>query len=200
MILIVISSVWYYKRTNVTVDVSFPVEMAFTYSNKLSIEKPPIQKEVKHKYSEKYSDYEITPLATFQLQARVLSSKTYRVDRQADLSPVDLALGWGMMSKDNVLGEIDISQSNRFYYWKAQQLPVPKNIIETSSANMHMIPANEVVRDALFDAKTGDEIQFKGFLVSIFADDGWSWDSSMTRDDTGNGACEVILVDDFRIM
>ncbi|HEY5733557.1 MAG TPA: hypothetical protein VIU36_02225, partial [Gammaproteobacteria bacterium] len=59
---------------------------------------------------------------------------------------------------------------------------------------------NEAVRDALFNAKTGDVVKLKGFLVSINSDDGWSWKSSMTRNDTGKGACEVILVDDFRIM
>jgi hypothetical protein len=193
-------AMWYYKKTDVVVEVDAPVTLAFDYSDNVSINRPPIQKPLKHKVPYKYEEYDITPVATFQLEARVLGSKHYRVGREADLSPVDLALGWGMMSKDHVLGEIAITQSNRFYYWRVQQFPVPQKVIETSSANMHMIAANEAVRDALFNAKTGDVVKLKGFLVSINSDDGWSWKSSMTRNDTGKGACEVILVDDFRIM
>ena len=103
------------------------------------------------------------------------------------------------MSKDHVLGKMDITQSNRFYHWRTEQFPVPRKVIETSSANMHMIPGNEAVRDAMFNTKTGDVVMFKGFLVTINSDDGWSWNSSTTRTDTGKGACEIILIDDYRV-
>jgi hypothetical protein len=36
----------------------------------------------------------LTPLAGFSIDARVLSRRDYRSDREAELSPVDLALGW----------------------------------------------------------------------------------------------------------
>jgi hypothetical protein len=34
--------------------------------------------------------------------------------------------------------------------------------------------------------------------VRVEAADGWSWTSSLTRDDTGPGACEVMWVDWLR--
>jgi hypothetical protein len=30
--------------------------------------------------------------------------------------------------------------------------------------------------------------------------DGWRWRSSLTRNDTGAGACEVIFVRDFQVL
>ena len=39
------------------------------------------------------------------------------MDRESDLAPVDLALGWGRMSDEAILKDIQISQSGRFYFW-----------------------------------------------------------------------------------
>lgn len=61
------------------------------------------------------SNYAITQLAQFDLKAKVLSKKNYHFGREADLSPVDLALGWGRMSDEQVLDNIKISQANRFF-------------------------------------------------------------------------------------
>src|SRR5437867_3666143 len=67
-----------------------------------------------------HTGYRLTPLQAFSLEARVLSAERYRFGREADLSPIDLALGWGAMSETAVLADIDISQSGRFYYWHVQ--------------------------------------------------------------------------------
>ena len=53
----------------------------------------------------------IKPLATFSLSARVLGREDYRWDREAELVPTDLALGWGRMSDSAVLDKIAISPS-----------------------------------------------------------------------------------------
>lgn len=66
-----------------------------------------------------HGQYRITPLASFELSAKVLSRENYYLGREADLSPTDLAMGWGRMSDESVIKQIDISQSNRWYYWQA---------------------------------------------------------------------------------
>ncbi|HEY0561861.1 MAG TPA: hypothetical protein VGD04_00920 [Methylophilus sp.] len=138
--------------------------------------------------------YTITPLENFTLAARVLGREYYRLDRGAKLSPVDLALGWGPMSDETVLSNIQISQGNRFYYWRAATLPIPQQQIETHSANMHMIPASDDVEDILHAVKVGQKIQLQGYLVKATSDDGFTWKSSLTREDTGFGACELVYV------
>lgn len=146
-----------------------------------------------------YKDYQITPLATFQLEARVLSAKRYRTGRESELSPVDLALGWGPMSDEAVLKEIKIRQSNRFYYWKIKRFPIPRKEIEQNSANMHLIPSNREIAKVIKNVRTGHVVAIEGYLVKVNAQDGWRWKSSLTRNDTGNGACEVVWVDEIEI-
>ena len=138
--------------------------------------------------------YTITPLESFEIQARVLSTEHYSFGRESDLSPVDLALGWGKMSDEVVLKDIKITQSNRFYYWHVDEFPIPRREIETHSANMHMIPADDAIESTLKSIRAGQVVEISGYLVQINASDGWHWKSSLTREDTGNGACEVVYV------
>ena len=140
-------------------------------------------------------DYNITPVADFDIEARVLGRKNYRVDAGAKLSPVDLALGWGPMSDETVLDQIDISQSGRFYRWRTDVLPIPRQEIEHNSANMHLIPANDAVEDQLKRLRKGQVVRIQGHLVNVDREDGWYWYTSQTRTDTGGGSCELVFVE-----
>ncbi len=140
-------------------------------------------------------DARAKPLAGFSIAARVLSREDYGSGREADFSPVDLALGWGPMRDDAVLSQLDISQSGRFYRYRwSGQPPIPPEDIVRTSANMHLVPANSAVADALDAVDAGDRVRIDGWLVQIEANDGWRWRSSLTRDDSGAGACELIYV------
>lgn len=141
-----------------------------------------------------HKTYTLTPLESFELSARVLARETYTFDRGADLAPVDLALGWGPMSDSQVLSQIKLSQSNRFYFWHVDAFPIPRRDIETNSANMHMIPANDAIEAQLKALRVGQTIQLQGYLVQAVAPDGFHWKSSLTREDTGAGACELVYV------
>jgi hypothetical protein len=147
-----------------------------------------------------FGDYRIIPLADFQIKAKVLSREEYSIGREADLSPVDLALGWGRMSDEAVIQQIEISQSSRWYSWYTDKPPIPLREIETHSANMHLVPADEGVESQINRARTGDIIEMTGKLVEITAADGWRWKSSLTREDTGNHACEVVWVERFSVV
>ena len=154
----------------------------------------PMQKEINRALPIEKNGYQLTPLADFQAETRVLSSESYHLDRESDLASVDLALGWGRMSDEAILKNIQISQSGRFYFWRTDQFPIPREEIETHSANMHMIPANSGVEKALKSLRPGQLVNFSGYLVEARASDGWHWRSSLSRNDTGNGACELVYV------
>ena len=57
-----------------------------------------------------------------------------------------------------------------------------------------MIPADKAVASALHAVEPGQRVRIDGWLVELTASDGWRWRSSLTRDDQGGGACEVIYV------
>lgn len=139
--------------------------------------------------------YRITPLQPFSIEARVLGREDYHFDAGAAVSPTDLALGWGPMADPQVLASISIRQSNRWYHWQVESFPIPRREIETHSANMHMIPANASVAATLADVRKGQRIRLSGQLVRVDGDDGFTWSSSLSREDTGNGACELIWIE-----
>ena len=137
----------------------------------------------------------LTPLAGFSIDARVLSRRDYRSDREAALSPVDLALGWGRMRDAAVLSQLDITQSGRWYRYRyGGTPPIPPSEIDHSAANMHMIPGSGEIAAALDEVEAGERVRIDGWLVEAQAPDGWRWRSSTTREDTGQGACEVVYV------
>lgn len=144
--------------------------------------------------------YRLTPRAHFALSARVLARADYRFDAGANLVPTDLALGWQQMSDSAVLDHIEISQANRFYYWSVRRFPIPRRVIETESANMHLIPADAEVRRELERVRVGDVITLDGYLVDARRADGFVWRTSLTRDDTGAGACELVYVEQLGIV
>ncbi|HEY0368552.1 MAG TPA: hypothetical protein VGC85_03055 [Chthoniobacterales bacterium] len=141
--------------------------------------------------------FHLKPLATFSIDARLLHSKHYGYDRQAALAPVDLAVGWGAMSDSAVLAQLNISQSMRFY-WYEYRLPPPiaPDEIVTHSTNLHIIPADAQIEKACRSFRRGELIHLEGELVEATGPSiNGPWRSSLRRDDTGNGACELFYVE-----
>ncbi|GMQ81008.1 MAG: hypothetical protein BMS9Abin05_0438 [Rhodothermia bacterium] len=159
----------------------------------------PVQVDIKTAASFPFGEYRIIPLADFSLTARILSKKKYGYGRESDLSPIDLALGWGRMSDETIVESFSISQSGRWYNWRARKLPIPSREVSNHSANMHIIPATDELKKRLMRLKKGEIIQMTGKLVNVQADDGWLWKSSLKRTDRGSGACEIFFVESLTV-
>lgn len=142
-----------------------------------------------------HGDFTVSPLAGFSIEARVLSREDYRFDAGAALSPTDLALGWSAMANPDNYRRLDISQSGRWYHyrWGPDGPPLPLDDIVRSSANMHLIPGNEAVAQALSRVRPDQTVRIQGWLVEARRDN-YVWRSSTTRADSGAGACELIYV------
>ena len=148
----------------------------------------------------KRAGFEVTPVARFEIEARVLGREIYRDDTVAQLAPVDLALGWGAMSDSKVLKDIRTSQGNRFFYWSTDRFPVPRQVIETNSTNTHLIPATPDIEARLKSVQVGEVVRFSGMLVNAYRpSDGRAWKTSLSRDDSGDGACEIVYVTELDI-
>lgn len=143
--------------------------------------------------------FTLTPLADYEIKARVLSTEDYSMGTEAELSPTDLALGWGPMSDETVLRKVEISQGNRFFYWHVDEFPIPQREIEIHAANTHIIPANDRVKQMLSKIRPGQIVDIKGQLIEAKRSDGWHWRSSLTREDKGAGACEVLYVTELSV-
>ncbi len=65
---------------------------------------------------------------------------------------------------------------------------------------MHMVPADDFIASKLDDVVAGQVISLEGQLIKAEAADGWRWQSSLSREDTGASACELIYVTDLQII
>jgi hypothetical protein len=145
-----------------------------------------------------HDKFHFQPLAHFALEARVLHRKIYRYDRQAALVPVDLAVGWGPMSDQAVLDQLEISQSARFFWYRwPHQPPIAPNEIAAHATNLHLIPSTPAIASQCKSLRTGELIHLRGLLVEATGPELGTWRSSLSRTDSGNGACELVWVEEI---
>lgn len=159
----------------------------------------PVQTAVENIAPLEKSGFTIKPLARYEITARVLSKERYRWDAGAKLAPVDLTVGWGPMSDSAVLDKLKISQDTRWYSWRADVLPIPNDEINQHAANMHLIAADNDIAKQIRQVRAGKIITLRGYLVEVRGEDGFTWKSSLTREDSGSGACELMWVEAFSV-
>ena len=146
----------------------------------------------------------ISYLYSYDISALVVSTHDYAgTDLGGKLAPRDFALAWGTVAQYNDKIDFHWRQSGRWYNWQAKSYEEIEPVggvegVSKQSANNHIIPADDTVRKSIKKIKKGDYIKLTGYLVNIDGakDDGstfW-WNSSTTRNDTGDGSCEVIYV------
>ena len=146
----------------------------------------------------------INYLYEYDIKALVVHTHNYYGLGVSDkLAPRDFALAWGKVAEYNDRIDFHWSQSGRWYRWHTKTyeeiIPVGgEDGVNHCSCNNHIIPANAAVKSEIKKVKKGDYIELKGYLVNVNANkpDGstFYWNSSTTREDTGDGACEVIYV------
>ncbi len=160
----------------------------------------PIQQNLSLNKEWQKDEFYIKALADYKLKARVLSRNNFSIGRESKLSPVDFALGWGPMSDQDIIDKIDITQGNRWYHWKTETYPLSNKEIAINSANVHIIPKDDLIEEKLNEVYKGSLIELQGYLVEVTMDDGWHWRSSIRRDDTAGGSCELFWVEDLTIL
>lgn len=143
-------------------------------------------------------DYELTGLVV----SRAFHNAKYGLHRKWNdhLNVADLCVVWG----DNA----STLNLNAFDFWNGQ---FTCNISTDSNqdwkafksdelSNNHLLSDDEAIREQIQAVKTGDRIHLKGWLSRYGNDQGFSRDTSTTREDGGNGACETIFIRHFEIL
>lgn len=161
------------------------------------VREDPVQHDIASAVLVERGSFHLRPRAEFSATVRILHREDYSLGAFAKLVPTDFAVGWGPMSDSGVLEHIEISQGNRFYFWRTKSWPIPRNEIETHSANWHVIPESANVSRVLDHLRAGSLVELRGELVDIEGSEG-GMRTSLTRDDTGAGACEILLAESAR--
>ena len=144
-------------------------------------------------------DFLLQPRADFEITAKLLASKRYRFDELAAIAPWDFALGWGVASDEGALAGTRVTQGGRKMYWHLYDAPLSLDAIERHSANVHLIPASEEIHRQLSAVPRGAIVTLTGQLVDVTSPAGAFTPTSLTRTDTGAGACEILRVESFSV-
>ncbi len=163
----------------------------------------PIQTRYKGKTFIKTINYKnvnlkIYPKANYRIYAMVMSKKNYNWSWDSKIIPYDLALAWNKLMLPKYQKGIRYSQGNRWYYFRADSsFPLSKSYIARHSANTHIIPADNNIKKAIDRIRVKNKIYLEGYLVNLkgkVKNREAFWNSSLTRNDTGDGSCELFYV------
>jgi hypothetical protein len=157
----------------------------------------PIIKEIKNGH------FTMTPVAEYKISGMVVGKETYSSGWDGEISPVDLAIVWGKLAKTEYDQYITYSQRNRWYFYQYKAgSSFDNSFVISHSANNHIIPANENIHEFVKTIGGKDIVVLEGFLVNIkgtYKGQPVTWNTSLSRKDTGNGSCELFYVSKVRI-
>ncbi len=204
--LIVFGISWLLRNGNKTPN----IEKEYEYINSYDAIDPPIQNDFTGSTTITLGgtvikvDYE----AYYEVSGRVVATASYYASTVENMAAQkDVAVVWGKLATDEYLNKFTFNApGNRFVYWKTTdsdwyRAHTNDKEISQMHSNNHLVSNNKQINDEISNIKDGDYVRIKGYLVNLYWQENGSnhtWRSSLTRDDSGDGACEVIYVTDVK--
>ncbi|PIE01707.1 MAG: hypothetical protein CSA81_10580 [Acidobacteria bacterium] len=152
--------------------------------------------------------YLVTPRFYYEIYGLVVSH--HHADSVTDvlhekwddyLNIKDICVVWGPNIQSGVYLETTYSSGNFTCFCKFRDRATMDRFDWTAMSNNHLLSDNAAISRRILNADIGDQIAIRGFLSKYEnARNGFKRDTSTTRTDTGNGACETIYVTDFEIL
>ena len=180
-----------FYRSNVVIPyLEEPVQTELSMSEKISLF-----------FVKKYYDYDIiiTPKAHYRIYANVLNKHRYFFGIDSFLSPYDFVLGWGRYAREKNYSKVTFFQFRRWYYYFYSSAEFSD--VGLYSANTHIIPSNNTILEGIKKIKKHDYVYMEGYLVNIDAVNPkgrqFTWNTSLSRSDSGEGACEIFYITKF---
>jgi hypothetical protein len=90
----------------------------------------------------------------------------------------------------------------RFFYWKPKDyatFPIAAETLIAQGAQMHLIPATKDIDRRIRKLRPGQIVTIGGYLVDVRGPGGFVWNTSLTRTDTGGGACEIVWAETLEV-
>jgi hypothetical protein len=151
-------------------------------------------------------DYRVEPLYEYELYGLVVSYRQHdgedSMHRWSNdhLNVADVCVVWSDTAFSPTLGQLDFWNGVFTCNVQTRDSVAWSNFRMSQLSNNHLLSADPFIRDQVSEIRIGDQIRIKGSLARYGAVGGGLRGTSTTRDDTGNGACETILVDELEIV
>ncbi len=152
--------------------------------------------------------YTVRPLFAYDLSGLIVSK--HDADTWWDwiheawndkLNVTDLCVVWGTNARTGIYREIDFSSGEFQCFAQTGSSAAWAAFDMTSLSNNHLLSDDPATARVLRNARVGDQIRLRGYLAEYSHDHGFRFvrGTSVTRTDTGNGACETVFVTDAEI-
>lgn len=151
-------------------------------------------------------DYRVEPLFSYELYGLVVSYRQHdgedSMHRWSNdhLNMADVCVVWSDTAFAPTLRELDFWNGIFTCNVQTRDSVAWANFKMNQLSNNHLISADPFIRRRAADLRIGDQIRIKGRLARYGAVGGGLRGTSTTRDDTGDGACETILVEELEIV
>jgi hypothetical protein len=168
----------------------------------------PSQKETsKRPFIAEYAgvQYAVEPKFAYELVGLVVSFRQHDgeslMHRSSNdhLNMADLCVTWGSTAASPHLGEISFWNGIFTCNFETRSQTAWESIRPQQISNNHLLSTDDFVRRQVGEVKIGDQVHIRGWLAS-YGNGPHHRGTSTTREDTGDGACETIFVDDFEIV
>ena len=151
-------------------------------------------------------EYRVEPQYAYDLHGLVVSFRHHDGNSRMHflakdhLNMMDVCVVWGDSAVGETLGKINFWNGIFTCNVKTHDGEAWAAFNMEQLSNNHLISTDETIRDAVQAIKVGDQIRVRGYLASYSSDNGARRGTSTTRTDTGDGACETVLVENFEIV
>ena len=151
-------------------------------------------------------DYRVEPLFSYELYGLVVSYRQHdgtsfmHANSNDHLNMADVCVVWSDTAFSPTLPKLDFWNGIFTCNVQTRDSVAWANFNMNELSNNHLVSADPFIRDRVAEVGIGDQIRIKGSLVRYGAVGGGLRGTSTTRNDTGDGACETILVDEFEIV
>ena len=150
----------------------------------------------------------IDPLFDYELNGVVVShhhadefGDIYHQDWQDYLNLKDICVIWGDNVKRETYKTLRFNNTSWTCWVEADDRASWHSFNQEELSNNHLLTDNPEVAEVILEAKPGDQIRFSGVLAQYAnLKSSFKRGSSTSRADSGNGACETIYIDDFKII
>jgi hypothetical protein len=154
-------------------------------------------------------EYTVQPLYRYELSGLVVSrhdSKAWwdyaHAEWKDELNAVDLCVVWGNNVASGAYLLLDYSSDQWTCHVQTGSSEAWQAFDPAALSNNHLLTDQPELARRMREVRIGDQIHLRGYLAeySHKIGAGFHRGTSVTRQDTGNGACETIYVEEFEIL
>lgn len=149
----------------------------------------------------------VHPVAEYSITGLLVSrndiggfSDIYHTASSVDV--VDVCLVWGENAREEVYRSVEFGSEPFSCWYRAPNAEAFEAFRPEQLSNTHLLARDEPIARRLSGLHIGDQIRLRGRLVNYNPAGASEMlrKSSLVRDDTGNGACEILFVDELDVL